>query len=197
MPSSRQNAAPGGQPPRAGEGREDATVLEDDDRGREAQPDPEEDVEQDRRELPEEHDEGDAVEAVGLDEQGDARPDEHDEDDEGATRVTRVAPSEGGQAALRAVPRLADADLAPEDGLTDDVGEEAGEGDRRQERAEGRDVVGEDAQTPTSVDSKSPFSRLPSHPPRAVVGTRQASEVTTARPMVAATLPRTALVTAE
>ena len=39
-------------------------------------------------------------------------------------------------------------------------------------------------------------SELATHAPRAVVGTRQTTEVSTARPMVAATLPRMALVTA-
>ena len=42
----------------------------------------------------------------------------------------------------------------------------------------------------------SSVSWLATQAPRAVVGTRQISEVTTARPMVAATFPRMALVTA-
>ena len=46
--------------------------------------------------------------------------------------------------------------------------------------------------SPSSVGS----SWLAIQAPRAVVGTRQISDVSTARPMVAATLPRIALVTA-
>ena len=79
---------------------------------------------------------------------------EHEEDEDERDEGHEGAPA-GREAALRAVPRLADADLAPEDGLPDDVGEEAGEGDRRQERAEGGDVLGEEPDADL-VDSKSP-----------------------------------------
>src|ERR671913_1439002 len=45
--------------------------------------------------------------------------------------------------------------------------------------------------------SRDVVSLLATHAPRAVAGTRQTSEVTRARPIVAATFPRIALVTAE
>ena len=67
------------------------------------------------------------------------------------TTVSSTAPAIASSRPLGAVPGLADADLAADDGLADDVGEEAGQGDRRDGRADGRQVVADDAVEPEAV----------------------------------------------
>ena len=132
------------EPPRPHEGGPDAPPLEHDDRGDEGEPRPEEQVEDDRREHGEDEEEDRRGPGAFHDEPGDGRAEDEAEHDEHAHDGDEDGSRHRRQPSLRAVPRLADADLAAEHRLADDVGEEAGERDRGDERAEARQVAGDE-----------------------------------------------------
>ena len=199
MPKIRQNAAPEVSCQDRAKAEQHPAALEHDHRGDEGEPGPQPQVEQHRGEAAEHEQQDRPGLGVGRSptSQATGSPMSTAMMRRAPTTVTSTAPAIAEQPALGAVPGLADADLAADDGLADDVGEEAGQGDRGDDRADGRQVVADQPVEPEAVARRSTVvSWLATQAPRAVVGTRQTREVTTARPMVAATFPRIALVTA-